>query len=120
MLAGAGLPELARWVHHAHERFDGDGYPHGLAGREIPVESRILHAADALDHMTRPTSYRRHRPLCEALAELSYCSGTRIDPEIAARLIDLVETGRLKIAGGDEAKARPRRAIQARRERPAC
>jgi len=47
MLSGAGMPELARWVNHLHERFDGDGYPDGLAGREIPVESRILHVADA-------------------------------------------------------------------------
>src|SRR3954463_4543146 len=74
MLSGAGMPELARWVSHLHERFDGDGYPFGLAGREIPVESRILHVADALDLMARPNALRRDRPLREALAELSYCS----------------------------------------------
>ena len=99
MLAGAGLPELARWVFHIHERYDGGGYPEGLPGREIPVESRILHAADALDGMTRPSAYRRHRPLREALAELSYCAGTRLDPEIAGRLIDLIERGKLRVQG---------------------
>jgi diguanylate cyclase (GGDEF)-like protein len=104
MLAGAGLPELARWVFHLHERFDGDGYPYGLAGREIPMESRILHAADALDGMTRPSAYRRNRPLREALAELSYCAGSRVDPEAAARLIELVEQGEIKVQAGD---ARP-------------
>jgi diguanylate cyclase (GGDEF)-like protein/putative nucleotidyltransferase with HDIG domain len=101
MLSGAGMPELARWVNHLHERFDGDGYPYGLAGREIPVESRILHVADALDQMTRTNALRRGRPLREALAELSYCAGSRVDPEIAARAIDLVQSGDLKISGHD-------------------
>jgi diguanylate cyclase (GGDEF)-like protein len=110
MLAGAGLPELARWVFHLHERFDGEGYPYGLAGREIPSESRILHAADALDQMTRPSAYRRNRPLREALAELSYCSGTRIDPEVAARLIDLIESGKLKVPG-HEVRPGPKRSL---------
>lgn len=120
MLAGAGLPELARWVFHLHERFDGDGYPYGLAGREIPMESRILHAADALDAMTRPSAYRRHRPLREALAELSYCSGTRLDPEIAGRVLDLAERGELKIQGQEVRPARPRVALDRSRSRPRC
>jgi diguanylate cyclase (GGDEF)-like protein len=107
MLAGAGMPELARWVNHLHERFDGDGYPYGLAGREIPVESRILHVADALDQMARPSAMRRNRPLREALAELSYCAGSRVDPEIAARAIDLVQGGELKLTG-HEPKPAPR------------
>jgi diguanylate cyclase (GGDEF)-like protein len=120
MLSGAGLPELARWVFHLHERFDGDGFPYGLAGREIPMESRILHAADALDAMTRPSAYRRHRPLREALAELSYCAGSRIDPEVAGRLIDLIERGELKVQGHDVRPARPRVALDRHRSRPAC
>jgi diguanylate cyclase (GGDEF)-like protein len=121
MLAGAGLPELARWVFHLHERFDGDGYPEGLAGREIPVESRILHAADALDLMTRPCAFRRHRPLREALAELSYCSGTRIDPEIGSRLIDLIERGELRVQGHEVRPARPRLGTPERaHSRPVC
>ncbi|MEA2411381.1 MAG: hypothetical protein QOC77_1942 [Thermoleophilaceae bacterium] len=114
MLAGAGMPELARWVNHLHERFDGDGYPHGLAGREIPVESRILHVANALDQMARPSALRRNRPLREALAELSYCSGSRVDPEIAARAIDLVQAGELTISGHD-AKPVRHRAVERQR-----
>jgi diguanylate cyclase (GGDEF)-like protein len=117
MLAGAGLPEIARWVFHVHERFDGEGYPYGLAGREIPMESRILHAADALDGMTRPSAYRRHRPLREALAELSYTSGTRIDPEIGGRLVDLIERAELKIQGHDVRPARPKIALDRSRSR---
>src|SRR5207253_6636117 len=108
MVSGAGMPELARWIGHLHERSDGDGYPNGLAGREIPVESRILHVADALDQMTRPNALRRYRPPREALAELSYCAGTRIDPEIAARAIALVQSGAVKIAAADDRAARAR------------
>jgi diguanylate cyclase (GGDEF)-like protein len=119
MLAGAGMPELARWVGHLHERVDGQGYPYGLAGREIPVESRILHVADALDQMARPNPLRRNRPLREALAELSYCSGSRVDPEIAARAIDLVQYGELTISG-HEPKPVARRAISRPRSRPVC
>jgi diguanylate cyclase (GGDEF)-like protein len=119
MLAGAGMPELARWIGHLHERFDGDGYPSGLAGREIPVESRILHVADALDQMTRRNALRRDRPLREALAELSYCAGSRVDPEIAGRAIDLVQSGELKLADHG-AKPTPRRAAERPRSRPVC
>lgn len=43
------MPEIARWVFHLHERFDGSGYPNGLAGSEIPLESRVLLVADALE-----------------------------------------------------------------------
>jgi diguanylate cyclase (GGDEF)-like protein/putative nucleotidyltransferase with HDIG domain len=111
MLSGAGMPELARWIGHLHERFDGEGYPSGLAGREIPVESRILHVADALDQMARPSALRRDRPLREALAELSYCAGSRVDPEIAARAIELVQSGELKVAARDS-KPASRRALE--------
>ena len=118
MLLGAGLPELARWIHQLHERFDGRGYPDALAGRQIAVESRILHAADALDNMTRPHSYRRHRPLREALAELAFGAGTRLDPELAQRLIQLVQSGKLRIPG-HEAVGRGVRKPAARRVRGA-
>ena len=120
MLAGAGMPEIGRWVHHLHERFDGRGYPAGLAGREIPMESRILHAADALDLMTRPHEYRRHRPLKEALSELSYSAGTRLDPELAGRLIEIVQSGELKVPGQEMRPRAGRRAAERTRSRPAC
>jgi HD-GYP domain-containing protein (c-di-GMP phosphodiesterase class II) len=82
-----------------HERWDGGGRPLGLGGGDIPEESRILHAIDALDHMTRPRAYRRNRPLREALAELAFCAGTRLDPSIARTLIDLVEQGKVQVEG---------------------
>jgi HD-GYP domain-containing protein (c-di-GMP phosphodiesterase class II) len=75
--------------------------------------------ADALDHMTRPSSLRRARPLREALAEMSYCAGSRVDPEIAGCAIELVQSGELEIDGHD-VKPQPRRALGRPRTRPAC
>jgi HD-GYP domain-containing protein (c-di-GMP phosphodiesterase class II) len=49
--------------------------------------------------MTRPRAYRRNRPLREALAELAFCAGTRLDPDIARTLIDLVESGGIQVEG---------------------
>jgi hypothetical protein len=66
--------------------------------------------------MARPSALRRNRPLREALAELSYCSGSRLDPEIAARAIDLVQSGELKLSGHDP-KPAPRRALDRPRTR---
>ena len=62
MIAGGGMPEEARIVFHVHERWDGGGYPDKLAGEDIPLESRILGAADALDRATRPTAHRKVAP----------------------------------------------------------
>ena len=59
MIAGGGMPEEARVVFHVHERWDGGGYPDKLAGEDIPLESRIICAADALDRATRPTAHRK-------------------------------------------------------------
>ena len=99
MLVGAGLFDQARWVYHLHERFDGGGHPEGLVGEDIPVESRILHVADTLEHMTRSHPYRRHRPLEEALLELRYNAGTRLDPRLVGYMIELVHRGAVRIPG---------------------
>jgi diguanylate cyclase (GGDEF)-like protein len=99
MIAGGGMPEEARVVFHVHERWDGGGYPDQLAGEDIPLESRIICAADALDRATRPTAHRKSRPLREALAELEFSAGTKLDPEICARLISMVRGGEINIPG---------------------
>jgi diguanylate cyclase (GGDEF)-like protein len=80
IVASAELEEEARWVRHHHEHFDGSGYPDGLAGEEIPPESRIILVADAFEAMTADRPYRRARPVHEALAELDRLSGTQFDP----------------------------------------
>jgi diguanylate cyclase (GGDEF)-like protein len=80
IVASAELDEEARWVRHHHEHFDGSGYPDGLAGEEIPPESRIILVADAFEAMTADRPYRRARPVHEALEELDRLSGTQFDP----------------------------------------
>ena len=59
IVESAGLPEQARWVRHHHERLDGRGYPDGLSGEEIPLESRIILVADSFEAMTSDRPYRR-------------------------------------------------------------
>ncbi|NUS13790.1 MAG: HD-GYP domain-containing protein [Streptomyces sp.] len=87
LVCGSEVPAVARVaVLHHHERFDGAGYPHGLAGRRIPWPARIVSVADALDAMTSTRSYRPAGPVAGALAELARCAGTQFDPAVVAAL----------------------------------
>ena len=74
-------PLLPAILHH-HERFDGKGYPSRLAGRNIPLASRIMTIADTFDAMTSTRAYRKALPVAEAIAEIRRCSGTQFDPDI--------------------------------------
>ncbi|MDQ4142290.1 MAG: HD-GYP domain-containing protein [Actinomycetota bacterium] len=76
------MRDLAPIVLHHHERWDGDGYPHGLAGSAIPIESRIIFVADAFDAMTSERPYGRVLTPQEAGAELRRCSGKDFDPQV--------------------------------------
>jgi putative two-component system response regulator len=67
-------------VRHHHERYDGTGYPDGLAGEVIPLEARIVTVADGLDAMTTTRSYRTALSLSQACEEILRCSGTQFDP----------------------------------------
>ena len=67
-------------VLYHHERWDGAGYPAGLAGDEIPLWARVFAVADALDAMTTDRPYRSAMPLEKALGELRANSGTQFDP----------------------------------------
>ncbi len=67
---------------HHHERYDGQGYPAGLAGEAIPLGSRILAVADSLDAMTSVRPYRPSVSLAEAVQEIERNSGTQFDPEV--------------------------------------
>jgi HD-GYP domain-containing protein (c-di-GMP phosphodiesterase class II) len=99
-LAGARLikavadfrPALPYVLHH-HERWDGAGYPYGLAGEEIPIEARLLGVADAFDAMTSMRSYRPALSVERALAELQRCSGSQFDPEFAETFVEGWRTG---------------------------
>jgi diguanylate cyclase (GGDEF)-like protein/putative nucleotidyltransferase with HDIG domain len=86
IVSAAGLEDEARWVLHHHEWFDGSGYPDGLAGDEIPLESRIILVADAFEAMTGGRPYRTARPPEEALEELVAHAGTQFDPACVAAL----------------------------------
>ncbi len=70
-------------IQHHHERYDGTGYPAGLAGVDIPLDARILAVADAYDAMTSPRPYRREKMSHQqAIDELVRCAGKQFDPEI--------------------------------------
>jgi HD-GYP domain-containing protein (c-di-GMP phosphodiesterase class II) len=88
MLVGVGglLGEVGRVVRSSHERWDGRGYPDGMAGEAIPVEARIVFVCDAFNAMTTERSYRAARTAEEAVAELRACSGTQFDPQIVEAL----------------------------------
>jgi diguanylate cyclase (GGDEF)-like protein len=78
-----------------HERWDGRGYPRGLAGEEIPNLGRILAIADAMAAMTQDRPYTKARTMDDALAEMAANSGTQFDPELLAAFLRFAETGAL-------------------------
>ena len=78
------LADIAKMVGEHHERYDGFGYPAGLAAEQISVGGRILVVADALETMLADRPYSRGRELDAALAELDRCAGTQFDPEVVA------------------------------------
>jgi putative nucleotidyltransferase with HDIG domain len=67
---------------HHHEHFDGNGYPSGLQGEDIPMEARILSIADTYDAITSLRPYRDRLPPQQAIDELQRCSGSQFDPEL--------------------------------------
>jgi putative nucleotidyltransferase with HDIG domain len=75
--------DLAPIIHSHHERWDGRGYPRGLAGEAIPLGGRIVAIAEAFEAMVRPTPYREPLTAGEALAEVTAMGGSQFDPEIA-------------------------------------
>jgi HD-GYP domain-containing protein (c-di-GMP phosphodiesterase class II) len=92
---GGVLAEVGALVRSCHERWDGNGYPDGLAGEEIPLVARIVCCADAFDAMTTDRPYRRALPVADAIAELRRCSGTQFDPAVVdAALVGIAASGR--------------------------
>jgi putative nucleotidyltransferase with HDIG domain len=92
MLESLGVDPIAEWVLHHHERWDGAGYPGGLAGEDIPLGARIIFVADAFDAMTSSRLYRRPMTREEAFAEVERCSGAQFDPEVVRAFFDAVDT----------------------------
>jgi HD-GYP domain-containing protein (c-di-GMP phosphodiesterase class II) len=88
---GGLLGQVGRIVRSCHERYDGTGYPDGLAGDDIPLVARIVCCCDAYNAMTSDRSYRKALPREEAVAELRRWSGTQFDPQVAEALVAVVE-----------------------------
>jgi HD-GYP domain-containing protein (c-di-GMP phosphodiesterase class II) len=88
---GGALGEVGRIVRSCHERWDGKGYPDGLAGERIPLAARVIFVCDALNAMTTDRTYREARPQAEALAELRANAGAQFDPRIVEVVVALVE-----------------------------
>jgi two-component system, cell cycle response regulator len=82
LLAAPALRAAARLVRASHERWDGRGYPDGLAGEDIPLGARVVAACDAYHAMTTERPHRPRRSNSEALAELYRCAGTQFDPMV--------------------------------------
>jgi HD-GYP domain-containing protein (c-di-GMP phosphodiesterase class II) len=93
-----GLEEIGTWIRHHHERWDGKGYPDGLAGERIPLPSRILGAAEALDAMTTPRAYDEALSLEQATRELVEHAERQFDPQVATCLIELLGDGSLSLS----------------------
>ena len=77
-----------------HERWDGKGYPQGLAGTRIPIAARIFALADSLDAMTSDRPYRKAMPVSDALAEIIRSSGSQFEPDLVEAFVELVRERR--------------------------
>jgi len=81
--------QLAEYVLYHHERWDGTGYPLGLSGEDIPLESRIIAIADAYQAMVTDRPSRKRMTPAEAKAEIARCAGTQFDPCIASLFVNM-------------------------------
>ncbi len=81
------LSDILPAIYHHHERFDGKGYPDGLAGEAIPLWARILQVADTYDAMTSDRPYRKGLSKEEATQEIIRCSGEQFDPGVVAAVV---------------------------------
>jgi putative nucleotidyltransferase with HDIG domain len=90
------LKPTAKIVYHHHERYDGKGYPEGLAGNDIPIESRILQIADIFHALNSDRIYRKALPLDKSIDIIREGLGTVSDPEIGNIFLDLVNEGMLE------------------------
>jgi putative nucleotidyltransferase with HDIG domain len=97
---GGVFEKIGHVVRSSHERWDGGGYPDGLAGEEIPLASAIVACSDAFNAMTTDRPYRKGMPVEDALAELRSCAGSQFHPRVVDVLARVVERS---LAPSDEA-----------------
>ena len=84
------IPEMASAVRSHHERFDGSGYPDGLAGKDIPLAARIIAVADSYDAMVHERSYKEKMTMKEAAEELKRQAGKQFDPDVVAAALEIL------------------------------
>ncbi len=80
-----------------HERWDGDGYPTGRSGVEIPIGARVLAVVDAFDAMTSDRPYRRALPVEAAIEEVDRCAGGQFDPVVARVFVGAWMEGEIRV-----------------------
>jgi putative two-component system response regulator len=91
MLEPLKMKAIGRMVRHHHERYDGKGYPDGLAGDKIPLGARIVAVAECFEDMVSDLPYKSARTFEDALAELHSCSGTQFDPKVVVAFLNWLE-----------------------------
>jgi putative nucleotidyltransferase with HDIG domain len=101
------LEDVSRIVRHHHERWDGKGYPDGIAGDAIPLGARIFAVADSFDAMTSDRPYRRAMSVKDARVEVARCRGTQFDPDIVDAFVR-VPIERLDAISDDAPHTHPR------------
>jgi len=89
------MDDVSKAVRHHHEFWNGEGYPDGVAGADIPVASRIISVADAYDAMTSDRPYRSRLTQETCLSEIVRCSGTQFDPEVVEALLKCIRKLRI-------------------------
>lgn len=90
-------PKIAEAILYHHERFDGGGYPFGLAGEDIPILSRIVLVADAFDAMTSKRAYQPALPVDFAVHEIRKNAGSQFDPQVVDIFVELAEVDALPL-----------------------
>jgi HD-GYP domain-containing protein (c-di-GMP phosphodiesterase class II) len=99
------LKEILPGVQFHHEQLDGNGYPHGLTGNEIPMIARIITVADCFDAMITARPYQDPTPMEHALGILRSSAGLKFDNRVVDALIQGVRTGRIKARSEDRVKS---------------
>src|SRR5262249_14362926 len=99
---GAAMDDVLPGVLHHHEKWNGQGYPHGLAGEAIPLVARVLARADTVDAMGSGRRYRKAIPREQVLAEIRRCAGTQFEPRLAEVFVGLDFREFDRLLGGEQ------------------
>ena len=115
-----GYAAAAEIIRTHHERWDGNGYPDGVAGADIPLGARIIAVADTYDVLTARDSYRKPVSSAAAIEELRRVAGTQLDPAVVNVFVDLLDTKELSYRHGDDVDFETELAMDARISRYAA